>query len=290
MSLEAAPITRAAQPPDERQRVTILGAGIDRITTDAAVARIEGWIRERRPRPRQVVVTGFHGIWIGCQDPSFRSILNRADLFCPDGIAPVWLARVRGEPLHERIPGAELMRRLLEVADVRGYSSFFYGDTTETLEALEPRLRERYPGHRIAGTRSPPFRPLSPAETAADLDRINASGADLLWIGLGLPKQERWIDAHLDRLRVPVVIGVGAAFGFLSGRVARVPPWLGDAGFEWLWRLAMEPRKLWRRDFIDGPRFLYHGLRESLAYRLRRGRRTDTPPTRAMNGPHGGHS
>lgn len=271
---------RPTGPRDERSRVTILGAGIDRLGADAAVARIEGWISERPRRSHHVVVTGFHGIWIGYQDPTFRDILNRSDLFCPDGIAPIWLARLRGEPLPERIPGAELMRRLLQAADTRGYSSFFYGDTTETLDALSLQLRQRYPGHRIVGTRSPPFRALSPAETAADIDRINASGADLLWVGLGLPKQERWIDAHLGRLRVPVVIGVGAAFGFLSGRVARVPPWLGDAGFEWLWRLAVEPRKLWRRDIIDGPRFLYHGLRESLTCRLRRRRTTGTPGPR----------
>jgi len=253
-----------------RSRVTILGAQIDRLDSDAAVARIEGWIAERLSRPRHVVVTGFHGIWIGHRDPSFRAILNRADLFCPDGIAPIWLARLRGEPLPERVPGAELMRRLLVAADARGYSSFFYGDTTATLDALRQRLAGDYPGHRIVGTRSPPFRPLSPAEVAADIDLINASGADLLWVGLGLPKQERWIDTHRERLRVPVVIGVGAAFGFLSGQVARVPAWLGEAGFEWLWRLAMEPRKLWQRDLIDGPRFLYHGLRESIAYRWRR--------------------
>jgi len=264
--------TDAGMPQGQapRTRVTILGAQLDRLRADEAVTRIETWIAERPPRSRHVVVTGFHGIWIGYRDPSFRAILNRADLFCPDGIAPIWLSRLRGEPLPERIPGADLMRRLLLAADTRGYSSFFYGDTEATLDALRGRLADTYPGHRIVGTRSPPFRPLSPAEVAADIERINASGADLLWVGLGLPKQERWIDAHLEQLRVPVVIGVGAAFGFLSGQVARVPTWLGEAGFEWLWRLFMEPRKLWQRDFIDGPRFLYHGLRESIAYRLRR--------------------
>ncbi len=259
-----------------RAQVTILGAQIDRVGTDDAVARIEGWIAERPRRPHHVVATGFHGIWTGYRDPAFRTILNRADLFCPDGIAPIWLARLRGQPLPERVPGAELMQRLLLAADARGYSSFFYGDTEATLDALSRRLVNDYPGHRIAGVRSPPFRPLTPAEVDADLGLINASGADLLWVGLGLPRQERWIDAYRERLRVPVAIGVGAAFGFLSGKVTRVPAWLGDAGFEWLWRLAMEPRKLWQRDLIDGPQFLYHGLRESIAYRLRRGDDTET--------------
>jgi N-acetylglucosaminyldiphosphoundecaprenol N-acetyl-beta-D-mannosaminyltransferase len=157
---------------------------------------------------------------------------------------------------------------VLELADRRGYGSYFYGDTDETLFALQQRLGERYPGHRIAGVWSPPFRALSPEEDAADVARINAARPDVLWVGLGLPKQESWIHAHLDRLQVPVVVGVGAAFGFMSGQVSRVPAWIGDAGFEWVWRFVAEPRKLWRRDLIDGPRFVWHGLRESLSYRL----------------------
>lgn len=257
-------------PERVRERVEILGASIDRISPAAAIARIEVWIHERPQPARHVVVTGFHGIWTGHQDPAFRAILNQADLFCPDGIAPVWLARVRGEPLGERLPGAELMRRFLAAAHRHSYRSYFYGDTEQTLAELTTRLRQDYPGHRVVGTCSPPFRALDPLEQAAHIAHINAAGADVLWVGLGLPKQERWIAAHRGQLQVPVVIGVGAAFGFLSGQVSRVPAWLGDAGFEWAWRLAMEPRKLWRRDLIDGPRFLWHGLREALAHRLRR--------------------
>ena len=255
-----------------RERVEILGAGVDRVGPAQALERIGAWIDERPVRPRHVVSTGFHGLWVGHRDPQFRRILNRADLFLPDGIAPVWLARLPGEPLGARLPGAELMRLFFDEAEQRGWSSYFYGETETTLEALRARLMQRWPRHRIAGTWSPPFRPLTPEEDAADIARINASGADVLWVGLGLPKQERWISDHQNRLRVPVAVGVGACFGFFSGRVQRVPDWIGDAGFEWLWRLAMEPRKLWRRDLIDGPRFLYHGLAEAVVHRLRRGR------------------
>jgi len=251
-----------------RDRVEILGSKIDRILPGDAVSRIADWIASPGPRPRHVVVTGFHGIWVGHGDPGFRAIINAADLFVPDGIAPIWLARLRGQPLAERLPGAELMRMVLERADQCGYSSYFYGDTDETLAALRERLEHRFPGHRVAGTWSPPFRALTPEEDDAEVARINAARPDVLWVGLGLPKQELWIHAHLDRLNVPVVVGVGAAFGFLSGRVARVPAWIGDAGFEWVWRFLAEPRKLWRRDLIDGPRFVWHGLRESLAHRL----------------------
>jgi N-acetylglucosaminyldiphosphoundecaprenol N-acetyl-beta-D-mannosaminyltransferase len=256
----------------DRDQVEILGSRIDRVLPAEAVARIEGWIANPGPRPRHVVVTGFHGMWVGYQDPGFQAIVNAADLFVPDGIAPIWLSRVRGEPLPTRLPGADLMRRVFERADRRGYGSYFYGDTDETLGALRERLGVRYPGHRIAGTWSPPFRALSPEEDAADVARINAARPDILWVGLGLPKQETWIHGHLDRLQVPVVVGVGAAFGFMSGQVSRVPAWIGDAGFEWVWRFLAEPRKLWRRDLIDGPRFIWYGMRESLAYRLRQTR------------------
>ncbi len=267
----------AASAEQGRDLVEVLGARIDRISAPEALARIEGWIAQPSRRPRHVISTGFHGIWVGHQDPAFRRILNQADLFLPDGIAPVWLSRLRGDPLPGRAPGAEVVRLFLERADQVGYSSYFYGDTPATLEQLRARVGERFPGHRIAGTRSPPFRTLTPAEDAADIARINASGADVLWVGLGLPKQERWIAEHLDRLDVPVVVGVGAIFGFLSGKVQRVPRWLGEAGFEWLWRLAMEPRKLWRRDLIDGPQFLYHGLRDAFAHRLSRRARRARP-------------
>lgn len=262
----------------KRDQIEILGSRVDRVTCDSAVARIEHWIARPPERTKLVVVTGFHGIWVAHQDPAFRGILNGADLFCPDGIAPVWLSRVRGDPLPARVPGAELMRRFLERAQECAYRSFFYGDTTVTLQALQKGLTDRYPGHRIAGTYSPPFRPLSLDEDERVVAMINEARPDVLWVGLGLPKQERWIHEHLDRLKVPVAIGVGAAFGFLSGKVSRVPQWIGDAGFEWVWRLVVEPKKLWRRDFIDGPRFFYHGLRESLAYRWGRvGRSRDDP-------------
>lgn len=258
-----------------RDQVEILGSRVDRVTMDAALDRIEAWIADPPGTARLVIVTGFHGIWVGQQDPGFRDLMNGADLFCPDGIAPVWLSRLRGDPLPERIPGADLMRAFFERANERGYGSFFYGDTDETLTALCGRLLDRYPGHRIVGTCSPPFRVLTPEEDNAIVDQINAARPDVLWVGLGLPKQERWIEEHRDRLRVPVAIGVGAAFGFLSGNVTRAPKWLGDAGFEWVWRFIAEPRKLWRRDLLDGPRFLFYGLREGLAHRGRREKRSD---------------
>lgn len=253
----------------ERTTVELLGAKVDRISLPAAVARIVDWINERPTITRSVVATGFHGLWVGHKDPEFLNILNDADLFCPDGIAPVWLSRLRGEAMPARVPGPRLMTALLEEADRNGYSSFFYGDREDTLESLRRRLDQQYRGHRIVGMYSPPFRQLTDSEDEDVVQMINNAQPDILWVGLGLPKQEVWIHEHRDRLKVPVAIGVGAAFGFLSGRVSRTPQWIGDAGFEWVWRLAAEPKKLWRRDLIDGPQFLYHALLEHLRLKYR---------------------
>ncbi|MBM4032639.1 MAG: WecB/TagA/CpsF family glycosyltransferase [Planctomycetes bacterium] len=242
--------------------VKILGSRVDLVDFARAMGTIEGWIAEPDAPCRRVVVTGFHGIWEAHRDPGLRAILNSADLWVPDGIAPVWVARLRGFRGVRRIPGAELMRAFFGRANERGYSSFFYGDTAATLAALRERLEREYPGHKVAGTFSPPFGAVSPEEDAAHVKMINDARPDVLWVGLGLPKQERWIFEHQKRLKVPVAVGVGAAFGFLSGKVRRAPAWVGRCGLEWLWRLAHEPGKLWRRDILDGPRFLAHVLLE----------------------------
>lgn len=251
----------------DRSFIEILGANVDHVTMGSAVEQITHWIAHPSDRTRFVVAAGFHGLWIGHQDPKFLSVLNSADLFCPDGIAPVWLSRLRGDPLPARVPGPDLMTSVLEKADQKGYASFFFGDKTNTLEALRHRLETQFQGHRIAGMISPPFRPLTRLEDEENVRRINEAQPDILWVGLGLPKQEVWIHQHLDRLNVPVAIGVGAAFGFLSGKVRRAPQRIGDAGFEWAWRLAAEPGKLWRRDLIDGPRFLFHALVDHIRHK-----------------------
>jgi N-acetylglucosaminyldiphosphoundecaprenol N-acetyl-beta-D-mannosaminyltransferase len=187
-----------------------------------------------------------------------RAVLNQADLWAPDGIAPIWLARLRGYRGAERATGTEIMREFLARARQKGYSSFFFGDTGRTLDALAAAVSRLYPGHRIVGACSPPFRALTPAEDDAIIDQINNARPDVLWVALGMPKQDIWIHERLHRLKVPVAVGVGAAFAFVAGTVPRCPRWMGDAGFEWVYRFLREPRKLWRRDILDGPRFLFH--------------------------------
>jgi N-acetylglucosaminyldiphosphoundecaprenol N-acetyl-beta-D-mannosaminyltransferase len=263
--------SRASFPPT----VDILGCQISSLTILEALATIETWITRAPGRCRFVVATGFHGIWEAQKAPEFKSVLNSSDLFCPDGIAPVWLSRVMGEPLIGRVPGPDLLTSFISIANIKGYSSFFLGDTPETLELLKSKVQQKYPGHRFAGALSPPFRALTADEDSAIVDMIHKAKPDVLWVALGLPKQEWWIYRHLDQLEVPVAVAVGAAFGFLSGTVKRAPAWMGYIGFEWLWRLAMEPKKLWRRDLIDGPLFLAHAVRECARLREQSRHRPD---------------
>ena len=252
-------ISTSAEPS-----VHILGSRVHLVSAPRTVDIMERWIRMGEGRCRQVVVTGFHGLLEAHKNPSVRAILNQADLWVPDGIAPVWLARLRGHRDAVRAPGAEIMREFFARAQEQGYSSYFYGDTERTLAALAATVARLYPGHRIAGAYSPPFRALTPAEDDAIIDSINSARPDVLWVALGLPKQDIWIHERLQRLNVPVAVGVGAAFAFVAGTVPRCPQWIGNAGFEWVYRFLREPRKLWRRDLLDGPRFLFHAGMELL--------------------------
>ena len=152
-----------------------------------------------------------------------HAVLNGAELWVPDGIAPVWIARMRGHRDAVRSPGPEIFAEFLNRANLNRYSSYFYGDTDETLAALTQVVTAKYPGHRVAGSFSPPFRPLTPDEDQAIIDRINDARPDVLWVALGLPKQDVWIYERLGRLKVPVAVGVGAAFAFVAGTVSALP-------------------------------------------------------------------
>ena len=259
MNRERTPPSPATEPS-----VRILGSRVHLVSTPRTVDYIEDWIETRDGVCKQVIVTGFHGLLEAHKDAELRSVLNSADLWVPDGIAPVWVARLRGQRHAARAPGTEIMTEFFKRANEKGFSSYFYGDTDRTLAALKETVARKYPGHRIAGAFSPPFRRLSPAEDQAIVDEINDARPDILWVALGMPKQDTWIHERLHRLNVPVAIGVGAAFAFVAGTVSRCPEWVGKAGFEWVYRFVKEPKKLWRRDLLDGPRFLYYAGLELL--------------------------
>lgn len=239
-------------------QVNVLGSRVHLVSVERTVDHIEEWIERGDNICRRVIVTGFHGLWEAHKNPNLRAMLNSAELWVPDGIAPIWVARLHGHRNVQRAPGAAIMREFFRRANQKQYRSYFYGDTDATLAALKTSLSRDYPGHQVVGAFSPPFRKLTPEEDQEIVDRINAARPDILWVGLGMPKQDIWIYERLHRLNVPVAIGVGAAFAFVAGTVQRCPEWIGSMGFEWVYRFLREPKKLWRRDILDGPQFLFH--------------------------------
>src|SRR5208282_2241655 len=183
MSSIASNETSRAKYQERPGSIAILGCSVSRVTIDDALNRIERWIELREGRCRFVVATGFHGIWEANRSPRLREVLNSADLFCPDGIAPVWISRLRGLPLPGRVPGPDLLAGFGARANLKSYRSFFYGDTEETLAALKRQFEWRHPGHRVVGTLSPPFRKLEIEEERAMVKQINEARPDVLWVG-----------------------------------------------------------------------------------------------------------
>ena len=247
----------ANHPPCAR----VLGVPVHSVDVEGALACMSRWI-EARDRTRWIAVTSSHGIVEGYKKPDFRSIIESASLSVPDGM---WTARVAGKKLSSlprRVRGADLLLEFSAMASQRGYSNFFYGDTDDVLALLGAKLMTQFPSLKIAGAYSPPFRVLSSEEDAEIVRSINDARPDVLWVGLGLPKQERWIYEHLDRLKVPVVVAVGAAFKFVAGAVKPAPQPVSDLGLEWFWRLLREPKKCWHRALVYGPQFALHSYLE----------------------------
>jgi N-acetylglucosaminyldiphosphoundecaprenol N-acetyl-beta-D-mannosaminyltransferase len=236
-------------------RINVLGVGVSAIDVKLAVAEIEHWIAEGKRE--YVCVTGMHGVVESQSAASLREIHNRAGLVTPDGMPMVWLLWWHGHREADRVCGAELMAAVFEQGGRRGWRHFLYGAKPETLSRLEANLRQRVPDAKIVGRLSPPFRELTPDERVRIVDEINASGADIVWVGLSTPKQERWMAANRSQLRASALIGVGAAFDFHAGTVRQAPRFIQRSGFEWLYRLAAEPRRLWRRYATGVPIFLW---------------------------------
>lgn len=220
-----------------------------------AVDEFARWIREGEQH--YTCITGVHGV-IECQsDAELRAIHNASGLTTPDGMPMVWASRRAGATWVQRVYGPDLMLAVCERAVAEGWTFFLYGGREGIPELLESRLVTHYPGLRIVGGWSPPFRALTPDEDAALVDRINGLAPDIVWVGLSTPKQERWMAAHAGRLHAPVMVGVGAAFDIHAGTLPQAPRWMQRSGLEWAYRLFREPRRLWRRYTSIVPRFLW---------------------------------
>jgi len=235
-------------------RVNILGVGISVINMGIALDVIEAWITQRESH--YVCVTPVHSVMECQRDPELRRICNASGMTTPDGMPLVWLSRLYGYRYVDRVYGPDLMLALCEQSVSRGYRHFFYGGAEGIPEQLAEGLQGRFPGLQVVGTHSPPFRPLTPEEDTAVVQMINVADPDIVWVGLGSPKQERWMADHVGHLSAPVLIGVGAAFDFLAGRKRQAPRWMQRSGLEWLFRLLTEPRRLWRRYLVNNPLFM----------------------------------
>jgi N-acetylglucosaminyldiphosphoundecaprenol N-acetyl-beta-D-mannosaminyltransferase len=231
----------------------IVGMRVDAMTYPAAVARVMAWAR--RGESRSICVGTVHMVMEAHDDPAFQQVVNGADLVTSDGMPLVWGLRRLGLPEASRVYGPDLTPLVCEAAAAEGIPVGFYGGSQEALDRLVAWLCERYPSLKVAYTHSPPFRPLSADEGRAVEEAITASGARIVFVGLGCPKQEQWMAAR--RGRVPcVMLGVGAAFDLLTGHVRQAPQWMMAAGLEWLFRLMVEPKRLWYRYLYHNPRFV----------------------------------
>jgi len=239
------------QPP----RTNILGVGVSAVNMTMALEIMDGWIARREAH--YVCVTSVHGVMESQRDERLRHIHNSAGLVTPDGMPLVWLSRLRGFRHVERVYGPDLMLALCQWSVSRGYRHFLYGGEVGVPEQLAAALQRRFPGLRVVGTWSPPFQPLTVEQDEQIVAAINAAGPDIVWVGLSTPRQERWMAAHVGRVAAPLLIGVGAAFDFLAGRKRQAPRWMQRSGLEWLFRLASEPRRLWRRYLASVPAFLF---------------------------------
>jgi N-acetylglucosaminyldiphosphoundecaprenol N-acetyl-beta-D-mannosaminyltransferase len=240
-------------------RVEILGVGVSTVDMKSAISEIRRWIGEGERH--YVCVTGVHGIMESQRDPELKQIHNRSGLTTPDGMSTVWAAHFVGARTTTRVYGPELMPELCQRGAAEGWRMYLYGGAPGVPEELEAQLEEIAPGLSVVGAHSPPYRDLSADEDAQEIERINRAEPDIVWVGLSTPKQERWMAAHRSVLDAPVLIGVGAAFDLLTGRVKQAPPWMRGHGLEWAYRVLQEPRRLWRRYFDAIPRYVWANLR-----------------------------
>ena len=235
--------------------VDVLGVRISVINQERAREILFDAVRSGRRG--YVTVTGVHGVMEAQADAQFREILNNALLTTPDGMPMVWMGKLQGEQNIARVYGPDLMLNLCDHSRALNLSHFFYGGAPGVADELAHKLRERFPGMKIAGTFTPPFRPLNDQELACLQQQVRSARPDFFWVGLSTPKQERFMAAHLDLLpEAKIMIGVGAAFDFLTGRVRQAPRWMQRSGLEWFYRWTRQPGRLTKRYLVNNPRFV----------------------------------
>lgn len=246
-------------PPEH---MTVRGVKVSVTNLKAACEIIDSWIRSQNKA--YVCVIPVSTI-VECQDDKeYMEIVNHADMATPDGMPLVWLGKLKGYKDISRTYGPDLMLAVCEMSQKMRYTHYFLGSTPEVCRLLEVKLKERFPRLSIVGKYSPPFGEWSLEEDEKIVEEINRVHPDILWVGLGSPKQDYWMYRHRDNIDTSVMLGVGAAFDFIAGTKKQAPRWMQKAGLEWFFRLCCEPKRLWRRYLIGNPKFIYYLLTDTL--------------------------
>ncbi|WP_255593961.1 WecB/TagA/CpsF family glycosyltransferase [Pontibacter sp. HSC-14F20] len=256
---ELSTLPRAAAPLQQKRR--LLNSYITTGRFDEFVEQVF-WMTDNRDSS-YVCFANVHMLVEAHQNPDFNQILNEADVASPDGGPLSKLIKLKYGHTQDRVPGMDLMPRLIEEAAARGKSVFFYGSTDDVLEAVVATAKEKHPALRVAGHYSPPFRKLTEAEDQSIVDMINDAGADLVFVALGCPKQERWMAEHKGRVKA-CMLGVGQAYMTYAGLEKRLPKWARDLSLEWTYRLYQEPKRLWKRYLVTNSTFVYLTLKDML--------------------------
>ncbi|MDI6758487.1 MAG: WecB/TagA/CpsF family glycosyltransferase [Candidatus Omnitrophota bacterium] len=237
-------------------RINILGVGVSELNLGLAFQKIGEWIKERR---RVYVCVAPVSTICDCQrDRAYKEIINSAAMVTADGMPLVWISRLKGYKNKKRTYGPELMSLVCDKGQVLGYRHFFYGADEKTLCSLREKLKQRFPGIDIVGMYGPPFLKKAEPEKKEIIDMINSARPDILWVGIGSPKQDFWMSLNRERLNAPVMVGIGAAFDFLAEVKLQAPAWMRECGLEWLFRLVTEPKRLWRRYLVNNTLFVYY--------------------------------
>ena len=236
-------------------RVNILGIGVHALSMQQTLNQMTCWIEQRLPN--YMIVCPVSTIMAARRNPTLYETVRHAGLVTPDGMPLVFLSRWLGYKHVTRVYGPDLMLEFSQLSAKKGYRNYYFGGAEGIPEKLADNLTSRFRGLQVVGTHSPPFHPLTLEEEQDIVDQINATNPDIVWVCLGSPKQELWVAKFRDRLNAPILIGVGSAFDFLSGRKPQAPRWMQRSALEWLFRLLTEPRRLWRRYLINNPLFMF---------------------------------
>ncbi|MGB7189519.1 MAG: WecB/TagA/CpsF family glycosyltransferase [Acidobacteriaceae bacterium] len=246
-------------------RANVLGVAVSAINLDLAVDLASRWIDAGKPG--YVCLTGVHGVMEARADDAFRGILSRAVINAPDGMPMTWVGRLQGFHEMDRVFGPDFMAAMCRLSVQRGYRNFLCGGQPGVAELLRKNLQAKFPGLQIVGTCTPPFTVLTPAQEGSILAQIRQAMPHILWVGLGTPKQERFMAQYLHRLEVPLLVGVGAAFDYHTGRIRDCSAWVKRAGLQWAHRTMQDPARLCKRYLRNNPAFLWHIAAQISGYR-----------------------